>query len=456
MVDFSHVLESFPDYKEYLSVDELNASSQQLAKEYPDKVKLIDLGKSGNGESIWCLKIGEGRYKALIHGFPNPEEPFGGVILDYFSRVLAEDDKLREELGYTWYLIKCSDPDGARPNEGFLRGPHTPMNFTLNYYRTPHNLTGEMCFPYRYGPLDLNKPVPETLALMKLMDAIHFDFVSSLHMMKWGGITYEVPGPCPSLYPALYEVAKRLHIFPRKRLGTTIAPGIQQADYLTPARNWVKAKAAGKEALEEIAGCYIYEYGLVRNPKLFMMVPECCIWYDPRMWNDELGEATVGELVKYGKEVGGEVNGFMLGTWEGVEPLLGSPSIFRTMMEERMRPVKRAATIVSDPDPVFDDKAMSRKATVAEEIGVKGRADLYRMFYLGGMIRAFDHELENGGNSKLEAAKVEVMEKIKEYDGFLHKNYQVKAHPIRNLGGMSLGAILHSTEYVKWKSPWRY
>jgi len=160
MVDFSELLDNFPDYKEYLGVDELNESSKALAKENPDKVELIDLGKSGKGESILCLKIGEGIHNALIHGFPNPEEPFGGVILDYFARSLAEDDRLRKELGYTWYLIPCSDPDGARPNEGFLKGPFTPKNFTLNYTGPPPTSPGRCASPTATAPSTSIAPSP--------------------------------------------------------------------------------------------------------------------------------------------------------------------------------------------------------------------------------------------------------------------------------------------------------
>jgi len=137
---------------------------------------------------------------------------------------------------YTWYLVKCSDPDGARLNEGFQLGPHTPMNFTLNYYRTPNVKTPDSCFPFRFGPLDLNSPVPETRALMRVLERVPMSFVSALHMMKWEGITYEVPHPCPELYAPLWDAAKRFDVFPRKRLGTTLAPGIQRAAYLTPAK----------------------------------------------------------------------------------------------------------------------------------------------------------------------------------------------------------------------------
>ncbi|MCK4438169.1 peptidase, partial [Candidatus Bathyarchaeota archaeon] len=213
MVDFSEILEKVPDWKVYYTVDELHESSARLANEYPDQVELMVLGSSAQGEDIDCLKIGDGRYNALIHGFPNCEEPFGGNLLDYLSWALVEHPKVAEKLDYTWYLIKCSDPDGARLNEGFHGGPHTPMNFTLNYYRTPNVKTPDSCFPFRFGPLDLNSPVPETEALMKVLDRVPMSFVSALHMMKWGGgITYEVPHRCPELYASLWDAAKRFDV----------------------------------------------------------------------------------------------------------------------------------------------------------------------------------------------------------------------------------------------------
>ncbi len=79
-----------------MTVDELHQRNADMVNEYPDKVELIDLGRSTNGEVIDCLKIGDGKYNALIHGFPNCEEPFGGNLLDYFAEALVQDDEFRE------------------------------------------------------------------------------------------------------------------------------------------------------------------------------------------------------------------------------------------------------------------------------------------------------------------------------------------------------------------------
>jgi hypothetical protein len=451
MTDFSNILENVPNFKRYITVDELHQRNADMVNEYPGKAELIDLGKSTEGEIIDCLKIGDGKYNAFIHGFPNCEEPFGGNLLDYFAEALLQDDELRESLDYTWYIVKCSDPDGARVNQRFHLGPHTPINFTLNYYRTPNNLTPESCFPYRFGPLDLNDPVPETKALMKLLDQVPMTFVSSLHMMKWGGITYEVPEPCEDIYAGLWDVAKQFDIFPRKRLGTMYAPGIQYAAYLSPARGWVQQWNAGNRNIQPIRGCYIYEYAQQLNPKAFMMIPECCMWYDPRMWDDTPIDQTLGESLLYAKERTDEVNNFMLKVWNEALPYLKTESKFKVMMDDWMEPIIKQYTNVTDPPFSFPDRIQNKRATMAEKIGVEGRDDLYRMFYLGGMIRTFEKELEAGGSEKLDELNKKVMAKLQSYDNYMHDHYTVTPHPIRNLVGMSLGSILYSAEYAKKK-----
>ena len=456
MTDFSEILAGIPSYKEYMGVDELNASSEALAKEYPDTVKILELGRSAGGEPIPCLKIGEGKHRGLMYGFPNPEEPLGGLLIEYFSRALAEDENLRRKLDYTWYLIKCIDPDGARPNERFLKGPHTPLNFSENYYRTPRHLTGETNFPYRFGDLDFNSPLPETRVLMKLLGITGVDFISSLHNMKWGGITYEVPGPCPWLYPKLHKVAKDHNVFLRKRLGTTVTPGVQVAGYFTPVRNYVRAKAAGRGAVEEINGAFIYEYVQLINPDVFMMIPECCLWYDDRCWNDKPTDVTLEKVMEYSSRVGSETNKFMISLFDRAEPLCKSPSPFLEMMRSRLENARRSTVNVSDPDPEYRKKLLMRTVTVAEKVALEGRADVYSMFYVGGLIRMIDHQLAQPGsrNAKLEAYRDEAVEKLEELNSFANRKYEIKAWPIKDLLGMNLGSILHSAEYVKLKKVW--
>ena len=54
-------------------------------------------------------------------------------MLEYFSKRLAEDEELRKELDYTWYIVKAWDADGLRLNEKWLKGPYTLYNYSRNF-----------------------------------------------------------------------------------------------------------------------------------------------------------------------------------------------------------------------------------------------------------------------------------------------------------------------------------
>jgi hypothetical protein len=96
MLEFTELVEKIPDWKKYYTVDELDQRSVKLTDDYPEIITLINLGKSAKGKTINCLKLGNGKFKALIHGFPNCEEPYGGNLLVYLTEVLAQNDKMRE------------------------------------------------------------------------------------------------------------------------------------------------------------------------------------------------------------------------------------------------------------------------------------------------------------------------------------------------------------------------
>ena len=278
---FDEILDAIPKYDRYLSVEELDDEYlQSCAREFPANVKLMDIGETVNRNRIRALRIGSGSHNAFLYGFPNPEEPLGGLLLDYFSKAIAENVEFLESMDYTWYMIKCADPDGAELNKGYLSVPYTPYNFALNFYRTPINQTGSMAFPYRYGSiLDVDSPTAETLAMMKIMDQNQMDFMSGLHVLRFGGVTYQVSEPCPELYSPLQMLARESHVPLRNRSGTMLAEGVQLGRHLTPAGNYIRAKLDGRGPLPKIAGARMLEYERLINPNCFDFVPESSTWY---------------------------------------------------------------------------------------------------------------------------------------------------------------------------------
>jgi hypothetical protein len=180
------VLSRVPDYKIFLTVDELNASSQQLADAHSECVKLVTVGKSTSGDPIPMLRIGDGAKQLLFFACPHPNEPIGAMMLEALSELLVEDAKLRGEK-YTWNIIKCIDPDGTRLNEGWFKGPYTVTNYAQHFYRPGATQQAEWTFPVRYKNYSFFSPISETQALMTAITSLRPSFIYSLHNAGMGG-----------------------------------------------------------------------------------------------------------------------------------------------------------------------------------------------------------------------------------------------------------------------------
>ncbi|MDD3796522.1 MAG: M14 family zinc carboxypeptidase [Lachnospiraceae bacterium] len=209
---YQEILSEIPDYKEFLTVDELDASSIGLASRYPDRVELTVIGHSRKGHPIRCLKIGKGTRRVLSFACPHPNEPIGAMTLEYLSGFLAENEEFLKKMDCTWYLIKCVDPDGTRLNEGWFKGPFTLRNYAEHYYRPAMKEQVEWTFPIDYKNLHFHDPIPETQALMKLIEEIRPDFLYSLHNAGFGGVFWYISRDHPSLYSRLTEIARRQEI----------------------------------------------------------------------------------------------------------------------------------------------------------------------------------------------------------------------------------------------------
>ncbi|MFQ6076006.1 MAG: M14 family zinc carboxypeptidase, partial [Candidatus Bathyarchaeia archaeon] len=196
---YESVIDDVPEYRGFMTVDELNESSRMLAQQHPDDVDLFKIGSSRRGDPIYALKVGEGALKAVLIGFPHPNEPIGSLTIEYLSKRLVEDDLLREELNFTWYFVKVSDVDGARLNEGWFKGKYDNLTHMLNFYRTPSSKQVEWTFPIEYKTLKWDGIPPETRSIMNLIDLVKPNFVFTLHNSAFGGVYFYVSDPCPRL-----------------------------------------------------------------------------------------------------------------------------------------------------------------------------------------------------------------------------------------------------------------
>jgi hypothetical protein len=198
-----------PELREFLTFEELRASSRALAAEFPALVRLETVGRSAEGRPIELLTIGNGRRPVLLLGVPHPNEPIGTLTLEFLCRLFCEDDALRTRLDVTVHAIKVADPDGLVLNEGWFKGAFSPLRYALEYYRPPHREQVEWSFPVDYKTLRFTTPTPETAAVMQVMERVRPAFFYSLHNAGFCGVYFYVSHDRPALFRRLHALVAR-------------------------------------------------------------------------------------------------------------------------------------------------------------------------------------------------------------------------------------------------------
>ena len=59
------LLTEIPDYQEFLTAAELDESTRRLAREHPESVSLLEIGRTREGRALLCLQIGGGERNAV-------------------------------------------------------------------------------------------------------------------------------------------------------------------------------------------------------------------------------------------------------------------------------------------------------------------------------------------------------------------------------------------------------
>jgi hypothetical protein len=124
------------------------------------------------------------------------------------------------------------------------------------------------------------------------------------------------------------------------------------------------------------------------------------------------------------------------------------------MIRPLIREIRSPTVNVSDPDPDLSNQRIDRPATIAEKVEIEGRADVYRLFNLGAIVRLIDDQLAQSatGKSTLELCRTEAVSKLEAWGKELDRKYECRHHPIRSLVGVCLESILYFMEYVKWNT----
>lgn len=211
-MDVEKIIAEVPRYESFFTMDEMDASTLRLSREYPDVVEVREIGRSRNNHPVLCLKIGHGKRNVLAFASPHPNEPIGSTMLEFLTRKIAEDDRLWKEHDLTWYCIKSVDPDGTKLNEGWFKGPYNIHNYARNFFRPAGFEQVEWTFPFEYKTLKFDSPIPETKALAALMEEIKPVFMYSLHNAGFGGVYWYISEDMPGVYPVLWDLVEKLEL----------------------------------------------------------------------------------------------------------------------------------------------------------------------------------------------------------------------------------------------------
>ncbi|RJO73491.1 hypothetical protein D5S18_19965 [Nocardia panacis] len=182
------------------TVDQLHSALAEVARTHPDRVTITEIGRSRAGEPLRAVRVGGGARQIVVIGNPHPNEPIGMATIEHLVRALAAG---ADTLGATWHFVPCIDPDGTRLNEGWFAGPRTRTAVAAEFYRPPATEQPEWAFPVSWDGALVGTPLPETEALMTLIDRVRPALIASLHNADFGGGYFYTSGGDASYWSAL-------------------------------------------------------------------------------------------------------------------------------------------------------------------------------------------------------------------------------------------------------------
>lgn len=454
---YDRILKEIPDYKTFFTMDEMNESSRALAEEYPDIVSVSEIGKSRSGESMLCMKIGDGSHRGLMFGCPHPNEPIGTMMLEYFTRKLAEDREFREELDYTWYIVKVWDIDAFRMNSGWIKGPYTLYNYSRNFFRPAGYKQVDWTFPIDYKELHFHDSLPETEAMMKLIDTVKPEFIYSLHNAGFGGAYWYVTKDIPAVYGDFYEAADAqdvpVHLGePEAPYCVPYAPAVYQGLGIRQDYDYMEKYTDADMSTAVNCGTCSADYASEKYGS-FTLLTELPYFFDKRIkdrtesgktrrsvvlekcdWNDESNKA-MERILSISEKYLGDDNPFLM-------------AIKAFSSDDLVAAERKGA----ETDPEYE-----RTATVAEAFDSIEINKFYKLLSYGMLIRAHEYELARMPAGEDNEERERVLRKACEEADKLHrdladrleKDIDYEVIDIRRLIGVQLGCGLVVADYLK-------
>lgn len=290
-------------------------------------------------------------------------------------------------------------------------------------------LTGEKYF--------FDRTMPETEALMRLMDEVEPDFVYSLHNGELQGAFYYLSKDEPALAARLAAIATAqglpLHMGPPE---VPSAVPIGPAAYRTP-------RGAELGAIYGIGG------GSVDYADRFdalHLIAELPYWADPRIADETPTDQEYGETIRAALAAQRALITELAQSVSVVRAELTVRSPFRCALED----------FLACHDEFISEwesfPGTDRPATVAEALGNRQLVHIMRLRYCGTYLRMLDAELGAGNQTPaIRAERARFGARFDEWFAEAEADATATPIPIRTLVAVQLGAALLAAEAAKRK-----
>ena len=383
-----------PAVERFPTVDELAAGAAALARAHPGLVRERRVGTSRLGEPLLAYAVGDGPAQHLVVGGVHPNEPVGSVTALRLLGELCEDDALRRALGATWHVVPCIDPDGMRLNEGWFAGPRDRGRYAQHFYRPAPDEQVEWTFPFAHRGYRFDRVLPETLALMGLIDDVRPALMVTLHNAELGGVYYYASRPQPGLVEALHALPRRLGLpLHRGEPEEPSAPVWAEAVYGMPplATVYDDLERLGVDAAAVLAGSSSAEHA--SRYGTLCLVAEVPCWSHPAAADTAPSGRRRDEVLRAAAAALADSGDRLAALLAAAEPLLGRPTPFLRAarafvpMLGQVAAAQRTRAALPEHD---------RPATAAEVFTAEDLVRCYRLRYGSTLVRALGADVAAG------------------------------------------------------------